>query len=279
MLLGQLYAYSASINKIPSQIKPEQLNSLEILGLDAVDLSKLADISKTSDLSGQSLNFELKALFIDKYQQVLDQANLQLASATWKFLTSPKSNIHVDSDSWAAYGESTNPYVQEVYKWSDGNFPNSDWLELLNDGLLSTNENSYAIYYGLAILHKLSTNTNTATTSVNLYLPASNKSHSLNPTPIIVVCPSLYSPLFVNLGCKFVPPQNQENLLLSLENELKNNLNILTVLMVGQDILAEKFIKKSLPQLNIISLEWNLEVSKNKGFFDDLAMQSLGVKL
>ena len=266
MLLGQLYAYASEIKNIPSEIKPEQVNNLQILGLQKQDLAKI------SELSGDALKFELKAKFSQNYEQVLLENNLLLAAKIWQFITSPSLQT--------IFPNTSKEYLGIIKNWSDQDFSNSNWHEILGQGLLTTDQNSFAIYYGLALLHKLSVGAkHNNLVYPDLKLPEFEKSKDIKPITLGIMCQPLYSSLFVNLGALFIPEQDENTLLKAISIVIEENSDLSTLLLVGQSAEVEKIIKKEFPSLILINLEWNIWETSEKGFFDELAMSSLGVRL
>jgi hypothetical protein len=263
MLLGQLYAYSNYLNSFPAEINQENVTSLQILGLDKADLEEI------SQLSSEALKVELKAKFSLNFQQCLLDNNLNLALKVWKVITSPLTDLQ--------FPKTTNSYIKLVQEWEEQDFSKAMLSEVLLDGLLSNDENSYAVFYGLSVIHKFA-----LTHHVNLGVEDEvevEAKQEISPTTLAVICPSIYSPLFVNLGCIFIPELNQEKLIKAVSEKMAENPQLSVILLVGQTENTWKVLNKEFPNLEIINMEWNIWEEKEKGFFDELAMQSLGIRL
>ena len=263
MLLGQLYAYSNYLNSFPVEINQENVTSLQILGLDKTDLEEI------SQLSSEALKVELKAKFSLNFQQILIENNLHLALSVWKVITSPLTDLQ--------FPKTSNSYLKLVQEWEEQDFAKAMLPDILLDGLLSTDENSYAVFYGLSVINKFA-----STHHVSLGIEDSveiETKQEIDPTTLVVICPSIYSPLFVNLGCIFIPELNQEKLIKAVAEKMVEHPQLSVILLVGQSENIQKIIQKEFPSLEIINLEWNIWEEKEKGFFDELAMQSLGIRL
>lgn len=263
MLLGQLYAYSNYLNSFPAEINQENVTSLQILGLDKTDLEEI------SQLSSEALKVELKAKFSLNFQQILIENNLHLALSVWKVITSPLNDLQ--------FPKTSNSYLKLVQEWEEQDFAKAMLPEVLLDGLLSNDENSYAVYYGLSVINKFAS-------TYHIHLAVEDEveveiKQEITPTTLAVICPSIYSPLFVNLGCIFIPELNQEKLIKAVYDKMSEHPQLSLILLVGQTENACKLLTKEFPNLEIINLEWNVWEEKEKGFFDELAMQSLGVRL
>jgi hypothetical protein len=266
MLLGQLYAYSNYLNSFPAEINQENVTSLQILGLDKTDLEEI------SQLSSEALKVELKDKFCLNFQQILLDNNLHLALKVWQVITSPLANLQ--------FPKTSNSYLKLVKEWEEQDFARAMLPDVLLDGLLSTDENSYAVYYGLSVIHKLASENHI---KIDILLADElvhqEKLQEISSTTLAAICPSIYSPLFVNLGCIFIPELNQEKLIKAVTEKLAEHPQISLILLVGQTENTWKVLTKEFPNLDIINLEWNIWEEKEKGFFDELAMQSLGIRL
>ncbi len=275
MLLGELYAYTAKIKDIPVEITADNLFNVSVLGLEDSDLKGL------SMLRGEDLRNQLKNVFSNNYQQILIENNLNLALQMWRSIINPT----VENSSI----KTNLAYFQLVQNWLN-NSENYDWSEILSDGSLTTEANSYAVYYGLAVLYSFSTKNYSSQSEFSLVNSnTSNQKEEIIPSLVLVVCPAVYSSLFVGLGCIFVLEQEDENLILSLKSEIdlqQLNQNYqskqVAILLVGQSSDKEKVVKKKFPNYNVINLEWDIWFNKkvnSKGYFDELVMSTLGVRL
>jgi len=249
MLLGQLYAYSNYLNSFPAEINQENVASLQILGLEKTDLEEI------SQLSSEALLAELKAKFSLNFQQILLDNNLHLALKVWQVITSPQNDLQ--------FPKTSNSYLNLVQEWEEQDFARAMLPDVLLDGLLSTDENSYAVFYGLSVINKFAS-THRIHLGVEDEVEVETK-QEISPTTLAVICPSIYSPLFVNLGCIFIPELNQEKLIKSVTEKILEHPQLSLILLVGQTENTWKVLNKEFPNLEIINLEWNIWEEKEKG--------------
>jgi hypothetical protein len=281
MLLGQLYYYLKTLDTIKTPINSSNLNEIKLAGVTEGDLKSL------NKLNSVNLERKIRDIFSQNYKQFLLKNKLSLAHNFWLSLTSPKKTS-------AKTFKANTAFQEVILEWQKNDFALNQLEEVLESGKLALEEEDVAIFYGLSVIHKFTSNKNSEKTLEGL-IPENyvdekaEENKDLKEHPQILVLTQDYKfPLFTNLNsiCLSISNNFEEKQVLDeVQSVIKQNLEISLVLIDLAD--CEKlvtYLQKHLPQ-GILVTSLNLEKvsqeqdAKQSTFFDKIVKQTLGIRL
>lgn len=267
MLLGQLYYFNKVLDSVQWPLTPSSVSSLELCGLPRQTAEDY------QGLSSADLARKLRDRFAAAYDLVLEQEALTFASAFWGLLTSPV----VDK---SELPEPRTEFQSQLSTWQQNEFAISLLPGLLPAGYLSTQEEDFALYYGLRVLFILSEATNVTIHKRKVQTPELKQVAEVADKPEILVLTKDYlAPLFINLNCRYVPlcetiKETWQRIQVILEQET----GIKLILIDSEDLALAQYLEKHLPGHVLVSLV-SFQSYTQGAFFDQIVRQTLGVKL
>lgn len=281
MLLGQLYHYLKTLDKIPTPITINNLADVELAGLEKSQLeSKFKDLK---NISTADLERKVRDIFIQSYKHFLKQNKLTVAYNYWLKLTNPKRS---QKEPFKA----TTEFQEKLLVWQQEDFLLKNIKNVLEAGKLALGEQDVAIFYGLSVIAKLTQVGFAYNNSLGL-IPEPEKNtekKDLKTHPQLLVLTQNYKfPLFSNLNgvCLSVVETYQEKLALEqIQTTLEENPEITLILIdLPNPEKLIKYLQKALPQgilITSLDLEKNSQnIDSNQTFFDQIVKQTLGVRL
>jgi len=267
MLLGQLYYFDKKLSTISEALSLGQFQDIELLGVQI-------DPSQFEGQETSSAARTYRDAFSAGYVSVLRQNQLTFAEMFWSYLTSP---VIPTSTVFQPRSE----FQSELVQWLQSGASLHNVSHLVKMGQLTSEEEDFALYYGLRALSVLTVASSQAT--MLSAQTSSQESAELSSTPqILVLTDTATAPLFVNINCTFVHISD------SVEHNVQHTLDALNtspevklVLIVSQSQSVQETLtqlqKKTDPSVFVTTLSFGNDASS--GYFDDLVRKTLGVKL
>lgn len=276
MLLGQLFFYSKELDKLLESGDIQLLKNTQILGIDS-------DYLKKPDLLAKNDVLKILVDFIETYQVILKKESLQPSYNFWSTLVDP---LKKDAD----LSKIKSDYLKQLYNWIETGSKLKELPELLSNGVLTTTEGEYSLYYGLNVVYTLNSliSSNSIDSIADLVNSFANdvQTHSFSETPQVIVISSLNNnPLFKNINffCLNTQDANHQSIAQQIKNITFQTPSI-SIILIDESYISnskdlEKQIKK-VPELkNIFLISLKLSSFSNDNFFDEIVTSTLGVRL
>ena len=273
MFLGQLFFYEKELHKINSSVGAFSILDIEIAGIVDTFKNQLREIKDKNEML-----LELKEAFINGYEKVLIDNSLFKTLDFWKRITSPVFKLNV------AVGASN--FQNEVNNWLEASSLALDLKKgLLTDGILTTSEQDYALYYGLHTLYIINNllvgqdevlDFDKLLTSKDVIVH--QKELSENPQVLIVASVEV-EPLIKDINGIFI--RNSDSLEIVKESvikSIKSNPEIRLILIDSKEKLCYMEILK-LNLANILVTELQFSSTLEDSFFDEIVKKTLGINL
>lgn len=266
MNIGQLYYFAKKVEELKNLSLVDKLESIEIYGLN------LQEINFPKSISNSELKNLIKDYFIPAYSQSLEENKLAFASKFWQKLTSPKkfsgSNPSPKTD-----------YQIDLLNWlnSDQDFPK--FLEIIQNGWLTTDLEDYTCFYGLLVIDFLTHKLNEESQEINQFSkPLLDVNNLSSQSEILIFTEKKLSPIFQNFNCQTVLfGDDAEENLSSAQSILQKNPEIKLVLLTNNSPETLALLEKRLPEdVLVAEISFNQEDS---GYFDNIVKKTLGVRL
>lgn len=271
MLIGQLFYFEKELSKLGTHAGVEDFLNIEI-----ATISKNELISLKGDSSSMEFSSKLKELFIQNYLNLLTQNQLYSALNFWKLLTSAlKVDLSISTNS---------DFQRELLDWIDDGCELSDLKHrVLGIGSRTSNEQDFALYYGLHVLYKIylvSSSSDTETSQLNLSVESQTTAIEFNNLPeILIIASTSIKPFVENLDCIFIDNSSLKD---DIANQVSVNLSefesIKLLIIDSQDLDLLHKIKK-VNTKNVLVTQLNFSSSQEDNFFDVLVKQTLGINL
>ncbi len=274
MLSGQLYYYNAKVKEFGTHLASGNVSRLDILSVPKLENKDYEGVKPTE------IARTVRDIFASNYKEILIDNELKFAVSFWESLTSPLKKI-------SSKTEPQSDYQNDLIQWLENEMPSDGISHLLSSGVLATDDEDYACYYGLAVFNQLTLSQIDISDLDFLSSPsiASGPSNLSSEPQMLVFCSSYIAPLFANLNAEILPVSSNAEINLAKAKEvMQDNQEIKLVLLIGQhDFESMDLLNKKLPKDIIVSsldLEAGADSSSSDAtYFDKLVRDTLGVKL
>jgi hypothetical protein len=270
MLLGQLLYFEKELGKLTINTTLQNLLDIEVASLDREFL-----ISLQSEVDQSFILNQLKNHFIVNYKELLIQNELNKAVVVWNAITDHKITLEKGS---------YNPtlFQTQIHDWIQGGSSIHDLhTDILQSGKLSTDEQDFALYYGIHFLDTLlrvqqHDPETTDSPIVESSRPSFDDDFS-EDIELLVVGPNEFLPLFTNINIGFIDSTTL-NLGEKIDKFRLGNPAVKLILIdESLDTSTVQFKKETDSDLLISTIDFNSQPSV--GFFDNLVKKTLGIKL
>jgi len=268
MLLGQLYYFDKKLESVSQSLQAAEYDSIELMGVSSVD----TEVFNGQDLATISRTF--RDIFSGSYLQVLQENKLTFAAKFWGYLTSP---ITPTSTVLAPKSE----FQGELLQWLQEGASLQNVSHLIKSGQLTSDEEDFALYYGLHALSVLSVSKQSAQHNINV--DDAQETVELNQkSQILIVTDRAMAPLFTNINCIFTEiTDSAEQNVKNTQQILLKNPEVSLILVVSDNSSVAETVellqKKVDPNIFVTTLSFSTDSAS--GYFDDLVRKTLGVKL
>ena len=271
MFLGQLYFYEKELSRLGSNIVVDDFLGIEIAGtqLAIKDLQGIGNIDE--------FGLKLKEIFIANYDILLTENKLYKALSFWKYLTSAiQENIDLKPSS---------DFQKALLEWILAGSELKDLEnEALSYGKFSNDQEDFALYYGLHVLHLIylsQKNSAYSESALDLSLLENDVLETeLGTEPeMLIISSNNIKPLINNLNCIFVASASTKEIIVEKTKAALNDFNSIKLIIVDtQDQELLHSLKKSNTN-NVLLVELNFSGTQENNFFDILVKQTLGINL
>ena len=270
MLLGQLLFFEKELGKLPFNVSLKNILEIEIASLNREFLNSLQnEVDQSSALN------KLKNHFIVSYKELLVQNSLKMAVVMWDAITDHRISLEKPNYKHTLF-------QGQVYDWIEAGSSIHDLhTDILKSGKLSSDEQDFALYYGIHFLDTLLRVQESITDVADLDIVTPVKSvfndEFIENIELLVVGPNEFQPLFTNINIGFIdsaePKVNQKI------DEFRSLNPTLKLILIDESLdIPLIHDKKELDsELLVSTIDFNSQASS--GFFDNLVKKTLGIKL
>lgn len=253
MILGQLYYYEKQIESLNPDFS--NLKQVDILG---VSPSQMETLSKE----------EITDIFIKEMYGIFDREGHVFNQKFWNYLKSVYKDAQLPTPN--------NTFQETVVSWLDHDNDYSYFQEILQEGVLTTNERDFSLYYALKVLNKLLQFENLSSYSTSEIL--SGKGEIKDQPPILCITNSKFFPLYKNYDIIYKEFVDDYDVLVVLIKEVleQHQLELILIDTQNEELVAQ--LKKKFKLDSVVS-SFSMTDVGSSGFFDILVKDTLGVRL
>lgn len=281
MILGQLYYYHKVLDQFPFPVTLENLEKLEILGLEKLQKKDYQEFSQIE------LNRKIRDEFSAFFPNILKENKLNFSSEFWRDLSSPIISTN-SLDKPYSKSRPKSDFQRNLLDWNNSGCNLDDLKTIIKEGEFLGAEEDLAILYGIKVLFLLSKSSeNISGLELNLTNSKEQSQELSTESEILVITKNFFSPLFININCEFLlAKEDEDNRSLGkrIQEVLTKQSQIKLVLLAIEDLDVEEkvnWLQKYLPkEILVTSVDlFKQEQSENQTFFDKIVKKTLGVRL